>query len=111
MLGDARLAFVPQEPDAAGRCDVERRDIIVEGEGIQDDHLHKGRRRVRRRWRLLETKAGEDCSIVGPSLRPQPATRSVSGHPGCVDRRLLLLPGGGRIALTTRRSLEFLVPR
>lgn len=69
MLGDVKLAFVPLEPDAAGRCfpDVERRDIIVlEGEGVQDDHLHKDHRRVRRRWWLLENKAGEDCSIVGP---------------------------------------------
>lgn len=48
---------------------------------------------ARRRW-LLRNRAGEDCSIVGSSLRTQPATRAVSGHLGCVDRRLLLLPDG-----------------
>lgn len=96
-------------PLAAAFSDVGRRDIIVEDEGVQDNHLHKSRTRARRRWWSLENKAGEDCSIVGPSLRPQPVTGSVSGHPGSVDRGLLWLPGGG-IALNPRRSFRFLVP-
>lgn len=39
------------ELDAAGCCvpEDERRDIIVEGEGVQDDHLHRGRVRAPRR--------------------------------------------------------------
>lgn len=95
-------------PLAAGFPNVERRDIIVEDESVQDNHLHKSRTKARRRWWLLEIKAGKDCSIVGPSLRPQPVTGSVSGHPGSVDRRLLLLPGGG-IALGPRKSFRFLM--
>lgn len=39
------------ESDAAGRCFPKdgRRDIIVEDEGAQDDHLHMGRVRAPRR--------------------------------------------------------------
>lgn len=109
MLGGAKSAFMLLEPDAAGRCipEDERRDIIVGGEGVQDDHLHRGRVRAPRRddggcWRTGPEKIAVSWA---PVFGPSRLLRAVFGHPGCVDRRLLLSPDG-RVAGTQKELAQ-----